>query len=159
MGVAFLVWLGDKKATHVAFSEKNHIFRTRNQNKFGREKNRALVQKGNVCCLFSVITRQRDNVGCFFREESYFSSEKSKTTRTSTKSVSFQKGKWPSSPSQRMSYAFLLHRLPSPHLECILSPSDPPPRRCVATYSKTTTRGREGRLGRGGYGSKFSKCL
>ena len=33
--------------------EKNHIFSvTTNQNNFGHDKNRVLVQKGNVCVTF-----------------------------------------------------------------------------------------------------------
>ena len=29
-------------------------------------------KKGNARCLFCVIARQKDDVGCLFREESYF---------------------------------------------------------------------------------------
>ena len=53
--------------------------------------------------------------GLPFPGKSYFSIENIKKNCTSTNRVSVQKGKWPSSPGQRMRYAFLLLWRHFPH--------------------------------------------
>ena len=99
----------------VIFSEKNHLFLVTNQNKFERDKNPSLDQKGNVCCLFGVIMWQKGNVGCLFREKSYFLSEKSKSFWTQQIEFLFKKASGRLRRAKECVYICILaHRLPSP---------------------------------------------